>query len=146
MVTVATSGYFFYLHPGHIRLFKESKKLGDKLIVILNSDKQCMMKYGYILLTEQERKEIIQELECVDEVFISIDEDRTQCKTLEYLKPDIFTKGGDRNSYNIPETFTCVENDIKIINGVGGDKIQSSSWLIEKLLKNNKVKNDEFKI
>ena len=138
---VTTSGYFLQLHVGHVRLFKEAKKLGDKLIVILNSDKQMMMKYGYVLQPEQERKEVIEALECVDEVFISIDDDRTQCKTLEYLKPNIFAKGGDRNADNIPETPICEKYGIEIVNNVGGGKIQSSSWLINKVLEyHEKVK------
>ncbi|MDP3027711.1 MAG: hypothetical protein Q8N63_08455, partial [Nanoarchaeota archaeon] len=49
---------------------------------------------GYIFMPAEEKAKIISELRCVDEVFISIDEDQTQCKTLEYLKPHIFAKGG----------------------------------------------------
>ena len=79
----------------------------------------------------QEKAKIISELICVDEVFISIDEDQTQCKTLEYLKPHIFAKGGDRYAYEIPETLICKKHSIQIIDGVG-KKIQSSSELVEK--------------
>lgn len=134
MKVVATSGYFDPMHIGHVRLLKEARKLGDKLIVILNSDKQAMIKKGFSFMPQEQRKEIIQELNCVDEVFISIDEDGSQCKTLAFLKPDIFAKGGDRNSSNIPETEVCKKYNIEIINNVGGEKIQSSSWLIDKAL------------
>lgn len=128
---VATSGYFDPLHHGHIELFKLSKQLGDYLIVIINNDNQTLQKKGYVFMTANEKAKIISELICVDEVFISIDEDQTQCKTLEYLKPHIFAKGGDRYAYEIPETPVCKKHSIQIIDGVGA-KIQSSSELVEK--------------
>ena len=128
---VATSGYFDPLHHGHIELFKLSKQLGEYLIVIINNDSQTLQKKGYVFMPAEEKAKIISELICVDEVFISIDEDQTQCKTLEYLKPHIFTKGGDRYEYEIPETPVCKKHGIQIIDGVG-KKIQSSSELIKK--------------
>jgi len=128
---VATSGYFDPLHHGHIELFKLSKQLGEYLIVIVNNDNQTLQKKGYVFMPAEEKAKIISELRCVDEVFISIDEDQTQCKTLEYLKPHIFTKGGDRYAYEIPETLICKKHGIQIIDGVGA-KIQSSSELVEK--------------
>jgi cytidyltransferase-like protein len=128
---VATSGYFDPLHHGHVELFKLSKQLGEYLIVIINNDNQTLQKKGYVFMPAEEKAKIISELKCVDEVFISIDEDQTQCKTLEYLKPHIFTKGGDRYAYEIPETSICKKYGIQIIDGVG-KKIQSSSELVEK--------------
>lgn len=143
-IIVATSGYFQPLHSGHLQLFRDSKKLGDKLIVIINSDKQSMMKHGYSFMPEKERAEIIKDLKYVDDVMISIDEDRTQCKTLAALKPNIFTKGGDRNSNEIPEKKICDELGIQIIDGVGGcTKVQSSSELIKKAI--DKIKQEENK-
>ncbi len=129
---IATSGYFDPLHHGHVELFKLSKQLGDYLIVIINNDTQTIQKKGYVFMSAEEKSKIIAELKCVDEVFISIDEDQTQCKTLEYLKPHIFTKGGDRYAYEIPEAAICKKHNIQIIDGVGS-KIQSSSKLIEKV-------------
>ena len=67
----------------------------------------------------------------VDQIFISIDEDQTQCKTLEFLKPHIFAKGGDRYAYEIPETPICKEHGIEIIDGIGA-KVESSSDLVKK--------------
>lgn len=128
---VATSGYFDPLHHGHIELFKLSKKLGEYLIVVVNNDNQTIQKKGYVFMPAEEKARIISELRCVDEVFISIDEDQTQCKTLEYLKPHIFAKGGDRYAYEIPEAPVCKKCGIQIIDGVGA-KIQSSSELVEK--------------
>lgn len=122
---VAVSGYFDPLHIGHIEYFKLAKKLGDKLIVILNNDKQAILKKGKQFMPLEERKKILEALRDVDEVFISIDEDETVCKSLEAVKPDIFAKGGDRFAGEIPETEICEKLGIKIIDGLG-NKIRSS--------------------
>jgi UDP-glucose 4-epimerase len=125
---VAVSGYFDPIHIGHIEYIQLAKKLGDKLIVILNNDNQCILKKGKAFMPQDEKKKILEALSVVDEVFISIDQDPTVCKSLEALKPDIFAKGGDRYSYEIPEAKVCKENNIQIIDGLGA-KIQSSSSL-----------------
>jgi len=135
MKTVVASGYFDPLHIGHIRYLREAKKLGDKLIVILNNDKQAKLKKGRSFMPVNEREEILKSLEFVDEVVISKDEDLSVCKTLEMLKPDIFAKGGDRTIDNIPEKEICEKFGIKMVFGVGGEKIQSSSWLIANVKK-----------
>ena len=77
-------------------------------------------------MNEQDRMKIISSLKCVDEVFLSIDKDKTQCKSLEFLKPNIFANGGDRTNDEIPETNICKKLNIKIIDGLG-EKIRSSS-------------------
>lgn len=129
---VAVSGYFNPVHKGHIAMFKEARKFGDKLIVILNSDKQVEMKGSKKFMDENERKYILESIGCVDEVVISIDDDPTQCKTLVLLKPHIFANGGDRRSENdLPEAAICREHGIKMVFNVGGEKVQSSSWLLK---------------
>ena len=87
-------------------------------------------------MPHEEKAKILAELRSVDEVFISIDDDQTQCKTLEFIKPNIFAKGGDRYTNEIPEAKICKENNITIIDGLG-KKVQSSSTLIENA---NKIK------
>lgn len=131
-IIVATSGGFDPLHVGHVRLFKEAKTLGDKLVVILNSDDFLLKKKGYIFMPFNERKEILESTRYIDEVVPSIDIDNTVCKTLEKLRPDIFAKGGDRNEFNIPELGICKELNIQVVFNVGGGKIQSSSWLVKR--------------
>jgi D-beta-D-heptose 7-phosphate kinase/D-beta-D-heptose 1-phosphate adenosyltransferase len=126
---VATSGGFDPLHVGHLRLLQEAKKLGDSLCVILNTDEFLMRKKGFIFMPLKERAEILLGLRCVDRVEISIDEDQTVCKTLEKIKPDIFAKGGDSTEFNVPEKAICEKYGIKLVFGIGGGKIQSSSWL-----------------
>lgn len=129
---VCVSGYFDPLHVGHIEYFKLSKKLGDKLMVIINNDHQAKLKKGNSFMPCDERIKIIQELKCVDYVVKSIDTDRTVCETLRTLKPKpkYFCNGGDQNNNTIPETSICNERGIELRDGFG-DKIQSSSWLIK---------------
>ena len=129
-IIVFTSGYFDPLHSGHIELIKKAKELGDYLIVGINNDNQTMQKKGFVFMPAEEKKKIIQELKPVDEVIISIDKDTSQCTTLEKIKPNIFAKGGDRYTHEIPETPICKKLNIKIIDGLGA-KIQSSSTLIK---------------
>ena len=126
MKIVAVSGYFDPLHVGHIEYFRLAKELGDRLIVILNNDEQAALKKGKPFMPLEERKKIIEAIKYVDEVFISIDKDKSICESLRHLKPDIFAKGGDRFAYEIPEAKVCEELGIKIVDGVGA-KIQSSS-------------------
>ena len=126
MIVVSASGYFDPLHVGHIEYLELAKKLGDKLIVIINSDAQAKLKKGKSFMKQEDRAKIISSLKCVDEVFISIDNDTTQCKSLEFLKPNIFANGGDRNNDEIPEANICKKLNIQIIDGLG-EKIRSSS-------------------
>jgi cytidyltransferase-like protein len=126
---IVASGYFDPIHIGHIEYLKKAKELGGKLIVIVNNDKQALLKKGFSFMNEKERMEVVKNIKYVDDVFLSIDDDKTVCKSLEKLKPDIFAKGGDRNSSNIPESQICDKYNIKIIDGLG-EKIQSSSDLI----------------
>lgn len=126
---VCCSGYFSPLHRGHIEYLERSKCLGNKLVVIVNNDNQSFLKKGSSFMNESERLEIIRSLKCVDFAVLSIDQDRTVCKTLECIRPNIFTNGGDQFNDFIPEKTICEKLGIEIIDGIG-DKIQSSSWLL----------------
>jgi len=130
-IVVAASGYFDPLHAGHIEYLELAKKLGDKLIVIVNNDEQAVRKKGFVFMPLKERIRIIKALRFVDEIFVSIDKDKSICKSLEAIKPDIFAKGGDRTKDEIPEKNICNKLDIKIVDGLGR-KIQSSSELVKK--------------
>lgn len=136
-VVVAVSGGFDPVHRGHIRHFRDAKKLGDELVVFLQTDDWLMKKKGEVFMTYEERKEIILAIKYVDRVVKTIDTDMTQAKTLEMVKPDIFAKGGDRVKGNLPkeELRVCKDNGIRIVFNVGGGKVQSSSWLIERMRK-----------
>ena len=128
MKVVAVSGYFDPIHVGHLEYLKMAKNLGDKLIVIINSDYQEGLKKGISFMPEDDRLEIVKSLRCVDEVFLSIDKDKSVCKSLEYLKPDIFANGGNRSLNEIPETAVMKKYNIEMIDGLGM-KIRSSSQI-----------------
>ncbi|HDY72644.1 MAG TPA: cytidyltransferase [bacterium] len=137
---VAVSGYFNPVHIGHIRMFEEAKKLGTKLVVIINNDKQVKLKGSCPFINEKERMEIIASFAVVDSIILAIDEDRTVCKTLGLIKPDIFANGGDRIRKNIPEVTVCKKINCKMVFNVGRrGKIQSSSWLLKKFLKSARI-------
>lgn len=142
---IITSGYFNPLHVGHINLLREAKALGDRLVVIVNNDAQVGLKGSVAFMPEQERIEIIKALRYTDEIFLSVDQDRTVAKSLAAVAQQypgcqlVFAKGGDRNAGNIPESEAqaCQQFNVTIANGVGGGKVQSSSWLISESSKTN---------
>jgi len=127
---VAVSGYFNPLHVGHLDMIEMAKKLGDKLVVIINNDLQVELKGSVPFMLLADRVRIISALSAVDEVFISIDEDKTVCKSLSKIRPDIFANGGDRKSFgDVPEYAICQELGIEMVDGLG-QKIRASSELI----------------
>jgi len=127
-IRVAVSGYFDPIHVGHLDYLRMAKELGDYLVVIVNNNYQCKLKKGKHFMDENDRVEIVKALRFVDEVFLSVDKDRTVCKSLEEIKPDVFANGGDRASSEVPETPVCKKFNIKMVDGLG-DKIRSSSSL-----------------
>lgn len=129
-IVVAVSGYFNPLHVGHLEMIERAKKLGDKLIVIVNNDKQVALKGTVPFMPVDDRLKIISALRDVDEVFLCIDRDKTVCRSLAKVKPDIFANGGDRKSVgDVPEYDICQELNIKMVDGLGR-KIRASSKII----------------
>lgn len=135
---IIVSGYFNPVHKGHIEYFIKAKAKGDLLFVIVNSDLQRELKGSKEFQKEDERLFIVQHIKEVDQAFLSIDQDRTVCKTLEFLHQKYgetynlaFANGGDQTNQSIPETYICQALDIELIDGLG-EKIQSSSWLLGK--------------
>ncbi len=134
---VIVSGYFNPLHKGHIELFHNAKKHGDKLIVIVNNDKQRSLKGSKSFMLEDERLLLLSELKIVDYAFLSIDSDKTVIKTIEKIHNDLsnklklfFANGGDQDNNSIPESIICRKLGIGLIDNLG-KKIQSSSWLLD---------------
>ena len=128
MKTVAISGYFDPIHVGHLEYIELSKRMGDYLVVIVNNNHQCKLKKGKHFMDERDRIKIVESIKGVDEVFLSIDSDKTVCKSLEKIKPDVFTNGGDRHNQEIPESIVCKKYGIELLDGMG-KKIRSSSDL-----------------
>lgn len=140
MRIVAVSGGFDPLHIGHVRYLKESRALGDRLVVILNNDNWLMTKKGFVFMPEAERKEILEAIEGVDEVVLTDhapgEEDRSVCRALALVRPHIFANGGDRHPDGdpVPEVLVCQDLGIEMVYNVGaGGKVQSSTRLAERV-------------
>lgn len=131
-VVVAVSGYFNPLHVGHLEMIQKAKKLGDKLVAIINNDNQVALKGSVPFMLQADRLKIVAALREVDAVFLSIDKDKTVCKSLAKLRPNIFANGGDRHSVgDVPEFPICQKYGIKMVDGLG-KKIRASSEMIKR--------------
>jgi cytidyltransferase-like protein len=137
---VIVSGYFNPIHEGHLEYLNRSKALGDFLYVIINNDLQRELKGSKPFLTENQRRTILKNIKAVDEVIISIDKNKFVDKTIELIYKEeahkydkiLFTNGGDQTTETIGETNICQKLGIDIVCGLG-DKIQSSSWLLNNI-------------
>lgn len=131
---ILVSGFFDPPHRGHIAYLKAAKELGGDLIVLIHRDECCVKKKGYCFMPLEDRVAVISAIRYVDQVIVcEPDCDLTSCSALEKVRPNIFAKGGDRSPDNMPpaEIELCKKFGIEIVYGVGGGKIQSSSWLVE---------------
>lgn len=137
---VAVSGGFDPLHVGHVRMFAAARKLGDKLVVIINNDHWLRDKKGFVFMPQKERAEIIRAFPFVDRVVFTghrpgdYRRDKSVVRELRRLKPAVFANGGDRkpNGDPIPEVVVCEELGIQVVYNLGrGGKIQSSSWMVD---------------
>ncbi|HEY4492953.1 MAG TPA: adenylyltransferase/cytidyltransferase family protein, partial [Acidobacteriota bacterium] len=123
---------FEILHVGHVRYLREAKGQGDILIVALNSDESVrrLKGAGHPILNENERAALLSALECVDRIIIF--EDDTVDGLLIELKPHFHCKGGDYSVASVPEKETVKEYG-GTTSITGGQKVQSTSWLIEEI-------------
>ena len=128
--TVMVSGRFDPIHVGHVRMIREAAQHGD-VIVVANSDDWLYRKKGYNFMGFVERKEILMAIKGVINVISVDDKDGTVCKALRKIKPTYFANGGDRTSENTPEKLVCEELGISMLWNIGGQKIQSSSDLVQ---------------
>jgi len=140
------SGFFNPLHGGHLDMIEAAKKLGDKLIVLVNNDDQQIEKKGKIILDQNNRARLIGALKPVDEVIIGIDPAGNHwpiTKTLEMVADKypndelIFANGGDRPDPEAlpgPEADMCRKRGIKMVFGIGGTEKYDSSTRINTAL------------
>lgn len=130
-VIVATSGGFDPIHPGHITCIVESKAYGDTLVVIVNGDSFLRSKKGRPFQDLETRAAIVSAIRGVDYVVkFEIEDDPTVALALRAIRPRFFTKGGDRvkgKSMPPSEEAACREFGIEIIDGVGREKVWSST-------------------
>lgn len=134
---VLVTGGFDPIHSGHISYLSQAKKLGDRLVVGLNSDDWLARKKGKAFLPYEERVAIVEALEMVDWIIKFDDSDNSAINAIDKILSDtmdtvVFANGGDRNNENTPE-FLKYQNhpDVEFVFGVGGDKTNSSSWILD---------------
>ena len=150
---IVLSGGFDPVHKGHLRMFREASWLGHQVIVGLNSDDWLIRKKKKPFMKFEERKEILEGFKYINQVLPFDDKDDTandliervydiyNSDSYEHNYSDIghegmldyyriyFANGGDRGKDNVPEVKMCKHLDVVMLWGVGGGKIQSSSWL-----------------
>ena len=134
---IIVSGGFDPVHKGHIRMFREAANLGHQVIVGLNSDEWLTRKKGKPFMKWEERAEILESCKFVTQVLSMDDSDDTASDIIKkvanlYEGQDMniyFANGGDRGKGNVPELETCKDLNVVMLWGIGGGKIQSSSWL-----------------
>ena len=119
---------------GHLDMIEAAAAMGDKLIVIVNNDKQQLLKKGKIILDESNRLRLMRALKGVDQVILSIDEDPSIIKSLEMVAGQypgdelIFANGGDRDTEKaIPEADVCKKYNIQMRFDAGKGKPDSST-------------------
>lgn len=132
---VLVTGGFDPLHSGHIDYFKAARRLGDTLVVGVNSDSWLRRKKGREFMPSYERVQIIENLKMVDHCILFNDTEDHAIEAIRNVKimyPNsqiVFANGGDRTEKNIPEMS---EPDVEFEFGVGGyNKKNSSSWILE---------------
>lgn len=107
--TVSTNGVFDLLHVGHVRVLQAARRMGDVLIVGINSDISVRRLKGVTrpYVPQDERAEVLAALACV--TYVTIFTEDTPVEMLRALRPNIHTKGGDYNVETIPETPVMAE-------------------------------------
>ena len=131
--TVLANGCFDILHVGHVRYLEGAKKLGDLLVVAINSDRsvRALKGEGRPILSEQERVALVSALRCVDHVVVFDEPDVG--RVLEVLRPAFHAKGTDYTEETVPE-----RNQVRSYGGqvriTGDSKDHSTRDVIRKIL------------
>ena len=119
MRTVMAQGTFDVLHPGHLHYFQKSKELGDRLVVVISRDS----RHGdrKIFFSEEDRVEIVNSLEVVDEAVLGVEGDIYE--TVEKIDPDVITLGHDQQHdekevKDMAEKATGHEVEVERISGL----------------------------
>ena len=138
---IIVSGGFDPVHKGHIRMFREAANFGANVIVGLNSDEWLTRKKGKPFMKWDERAEILESCKFINQVIPFDDSDDTANdaikRVFDMYNADssdyniYFANGGDRGKGNVPEMSVCKNLNVVMLWGIGGGKIQSSSWLTD---------------
>lgn len=136
---IMAGGFFDILHPGHTRYLQKSRKLGDVLIVAVNSDSSTKKNKGpkRPINNQKVRTEILASLESVD--YVTIFNELTPKKIIAEVKPDIWVKGGHYKEAEMPETPTVKQygGKVKILPL---EENFSVSTLVKKIIKEKPIK------
>ena len=124
-------------------MIQDARKLGNRLLVVLNNDHWLRKKKGVIFMPQRERKEILEAIAGVDRVVLTRHKKNMSDMSVkaepERLRPDVFANGGDRFRSNIPEVALAKRIGCRLVFNVGhGGKVQSSSWLLSKYAEQKK--------
>ena len=126
---VFTNGCFDILHAGHVRYLRQARRLGDVLIVGLNSDKSVSaIKPGRPVNSEKNRAEVLAALTSVD--YVVVFSEKTPYNLIKVLKPDILVKGGDWKKEDIIGSDIAKETfSLPFVKGF------STTRIIEKIIR-----------
>jgi rfaE bifunctional protein nucleotidyltransferase chain/domain len=126
---VFTNGCFDILHKGHVRYLRQARKLGDVLIVGLNSDRSvASIKPGRPVNSERDRAEVLSALCMVD--YVTIFDERTPYRLIRSLRPDVLVKGGDWKKEEIVGSDIAKDTySLPYVKGI------STTGIIEKIIK-----------
>ena len=132
------SGGFDPIHEGHIEMIKASAEKSDGVIALINSDDWLCRKKGQNFQNFHTRKTIIENIKGVIDTFGFDDSDNSASDGIRKVRrkyPNVklvFANGGDRGKDNIPEIQTCLDCNVEMVFGVGGNtKTNSSSWILK---------------
>jgi len=126
---IFTNGCFDILHAGHVRYLKQARKLGDVLVVGLNSDRSVSaIKPGRPINSEKNRAEVLAALAAVD--YVVVFSEKTPYNLIKILKPDILVKGGDWKKEDIVGSDIAKETySLPFVKGL------STTAIIEKIIR-----------
>lgn len=128
---VMATGGFDPIHIGHVKYLKASAIIGP-LLVVVNKDEYLLTKKDKPFMPLEERMYIVDSIKGVDYVTSWHQDDNSMTGIIDLIRPTYFANGGDRDRENSisSENKLCKELGIITLFGVGGGKIQSSSWLV----------------
>lgn len=143
------SGGFDPVHRGHIECIQRGLELADEVWIGLNNEQWLRNKKGKSFMSENERSYIMKHIKGVTWAYVMNPQDRTDISATDFIEQSrlhwlkmgnkwekgtfAFGNGGDRVSGSVPpiEEDICNQLGIDLVWGLG-DKVQSSSWLLEK--------------
>lgn len=112
---VATGGCFDIVHAGHVATLQAARRLGDRLVVLMNSDASVtrLKGAGRPVVPAADRARVLEALDCVDAVVVFEDDDPRGALT--HLRPDVWAKGGDYGGRPLPETEIVQEHGGRVV-------------------------------